>query len=213
MTKWGAAVAVVAATGCAALGPTAPVEGVRRAAFPVAVRFTSDVADPYWVMAGPSETYRSIRVNDRLRGRLEAYARAKSGPEGNPLDVLVHLERVDTAYGQLGRRGGGGTRLARAAPRTLTDALPMRLGSDREFDDGRPYRITKTVEVTLRAEASADGRLLAREPITVRLEETTEHDDIDLWTYDYLPLVDRALGEAVARLDEIVERAAALRSP
>lgn len=190
--------------GCAVAqrGPTEGTQGPRRAGYRVAVEFTSGVPDRYEVLSGPMETYRTLAINDRLRALLAGYTRDKSDEaSGRSAQVLVHLERVSTAYRQLGQR---------SPPPGSVRVVPASFGDREAFDrddDSRPEEIRKTASVMLTAEVRVDGRTLLREPVAAEVTEVTQREDIDAWAYDYTSVVDAALREAVAAVDALVDRA------
>ncbi|MBI5015451.1 MAG: hypothetical protein HZB55_08155 [Deltaproteobacteria bacterium] len=189
--------------GCAAAPTRAPPTAPRpaRSGYPLAIQFTSAVPDDYEVLSGPTETYRRLRINDRLRRLLDAYGREKSDASSpKRAELLVHLDRVTTGYRQIGFRRSPPAPVGRVVPASFDDDVFR-------DDDRRPEEITKTASVALTVEVRSEGRTLLREPIQVDVTETTKREDIDLWTYDYSGLIDQALGKALERLDALVDQA------
>jgi hypothetical protein len=191
--------------GCAT-SQTRPPEtspGPRKAGYRIAAQFTSSVPDAYEVLSGPIDTYRRLAINDRLRRLLDAYAREKSDESsGKTAELLVHLDRVTTAYRQIGSRQRQPPAAGRVVPASFDDLV---------FDDhdSRPEEITKRAAVALTVEVLSEGKTLLRESLTAEATQITKRPDIDPWAYDYSGVVDAALRQAVEALDGLVDRALA----
>jgi len=205
------------------------VRGVARWSGRVDVQFTSGVADPYYVLSGPAESYRAFRFNAMFREALNRYAAAKSGSGGGAITLLVHLDTLTTGYRQLGAgvvpEGpafalGGPVRLA-AAGLQVARGPGARLSHFREGDGDLsvPAEITKSAALGFSAELRAADRAVNREALTASAEVTMTWDDWDPWgrsgwnpwAYDYGPVLEALTWDAMARIDGFVD--AALRTP
>ncbi|MFU8856794.1 MAG: hypothetical protein ACNA8S_07270 [Deferrisomatales bacterium] len=229
--RWWVVAGLAASAGCA--GVVAPPahrgqigQAVQRGAAVVSVQLRSSVADPYYVLSGPSETYRAYRLTERFSRHLEAYAARKSAPEGPTIDVTVTLESVSTDYRQIGgveREAGRGlagaplhqsVRVA-AAGTVAVLRLPSLL-TGREWDGGGlsiPYEITKRARLAALVEVSSSGRSLARETVNAEAEEIVSWEDHDAWAYDYSAVFEALFRKVVAEVDRIVDQAAAGLAP
>lgn len=225
---WVMTVGLAVLAGCAGLTAlpahrSDPVPAVQRGPAVLNVQLKSAVAEPYYVLSGPSETYRAYRVNKRFQRHLYEYAAQKSATDGPSLDLTVTLEALSTGYHQIGGTEQGGNRRVasrwRGAPVQVAAAGSLTrlgiLGRFGGFDrDGNglsiPYEITKRAAVTATVEVAASGRTLARETATADAEEIVRWEDFDAWTYDYSTVFETAFRGVVAEVDRVVERVAVL---
>ncbi len=226
-TRWAMVLGWGLLAGCAGIAVPPGLRGepshaVRPGEAVLSIRLQSDVADPYYVLTGPAETYRAYRVTERFRRHLEGYAAQKSAAEGPRLELSVTLESLSTGYQQIGGadRGGKGrlARLSGKMPVQVAAAGPWaRLGilgrfSGLEGDGGDlsiPYEITKRATLTARVEVSSAGRTLARETVTVQGEEIIRWENYDAWAYDYARVFEAAFRKLIAEVDGLVDRAVA----
>jgi len=190
---------------------------------PVTVAFTSAVADPYYVLSGPVESYEAVRFNQLFREALERYAQAKSGPGSETVVLSVHLEGLTTDYRQLGAGvvPAEPFRVAAAGVRVARGPLGRMAHSRRDGggDLSVPAEITKAAALTFWVESRAADGAARREAMTASASVTLTWDDWDPWghpgwnpwAYDYRPVLGALVRDAVARIDGFVE--GAVRAP
>ena len=166
-------------------------------------QFSSDVPDDYYVFTGPAQSYDRFRVNERLRGALEEYARRKTGPAGTETAIVrVHLVSVKTRYDQLG---------ASLRPRRLPGLALADFDSYQE-DVSIPIEITKEVDLTASVEVLVGDRSLRKETFTVTSSETIDRDHYDRWAYGYSGVFNEALRLALKSVDRVVTEVLAVRA-
>lgn len=201
---------------------------VERLGGKVAVQFSSAVADPYYVLSGPVESYEAFRFNAMFREALGRYAAAKSGPGEEEVTLVVHLEALTTGYRQLGagipHQGGdwaaaGPIQLA-AAGREVARG-PFRSAAHFDEDGGDwsfPAEVTKSAALRFSAELRAAGIPAARESLSAHAELTVTWDDWDPWgpqwalrAYEYGPVLQGVIRDAMARIDGFV--AGSIKTP
>jgi hypothetical protein len=205
--------------------PGLEIPVAKQVAGKVEVRFSSAIADPYYVLSGPVESYESFHFNGMFRGALERYAAAKSGPGEGLVKLVVHLERLSTGYRQLGAGlPPAGAPLARAGRLQLASAdagAPLGLISQFRDDGGDwsfPEEITKSAALGFAVEVQSAGSAPSRESLSVSADVTVTWDDLDPWgpqwsakAYAYGPVLEAVTRNAIRRIDALLE--GVVRSP
>ena len=172
------------------------------------MKVTSDIPDPYVVLAGPAEAYRRVPVVQRLTRALERYASAAGSPDAREVvKVHVHLLEVSTGYDEVGaRKRQARVLLAYAGGPGGLPGPGEEL--ERDGDIPVPLEIHKSVRLSARVRVTAGRGSTLEEPVSVEATEVVYQEDFDRWSYDYGPLFDLAIRRLVGRVGEIVQRAA-----
>jgi len=190
----------------------------------VAVQLSSAIAEPYYVLSGPAESYAAFPFNAMFREALDRYVAAKSGPGAAGVTLVIHLEALTTGYQQLGagllpererwaaaepiRLASAGVEVARGPFGGLSDF--DREGGDWSF----PAEIYKSATLQFTAEVrSAEGPAV-REVLSAKSDVTVTWDDWDPWgpqwalrAYDYGPVLQQVIRNAMVRVDAFVDQA------
>lgn len=181
--------------------------------FKVLLHFSSDLPNPYYVLSGPFQSYRSFAVNDAFQNRLETYAAAKSDPLATQtLELTVHVTSLQTSYDRLGILPEGerqpGVLVAGLGWRDnwLLSAFDSR---HRDGDDDLPERITKTATLLAAVAIILPGQSEFREAIVARSVQVLERWDMGLGTHDYQPLLVEVQTAALRDIDRVLHRALA----
>lgn len=163
------------------------------------LNFGSKIADPYYVLSGPIESYRRFPFNRWAKSALQTRLAALSGdPSGPAVNVDLRLLELKTGYSQVGdgptladpRYGGIGR-------------LPLLAGDDMDSGDGPyiPSEIHKSVDLKADLTVSRDGRELLHKPLEIHIKTVIYWRDFDAWSYDY----GHILNLAIHRLSRDVE--------
>ncbi|MDW7710610.1 MAG: hypothetical protein SCH98_09050 [Deferrisomatales bacterium] len=143
------------------------------------VEVASSVPDPYFVLSGPIETYRSYPVNGWLREAFEEYGRQKAG---------------------------GGE--SRGVLRVRVDELTTRFRAIGSVADLRPERVFKTAVLRMRVSFQVDGSTLVERNLPVASEVSVGWDEVPrAGLYDFEDVLGRVIAQALAETDSVVEEA------
>ncbi len=187
-------------------GPAAP-PAIVQLPYRLNLEMTSKIPDPYYVLAGPSESYRRYPFNAWAEKALRQSLAASSGSPSQPqVTVEVQLDQLRTGYFEI---GGGPTR---SAPIYAGLAGRGLLSGDDMDDDGRaiPSEIHKSIQLTGALEIRKEGQLLTRRDLTVAEEEVVLWTDFDAWSYDYGNLLKAVIDKLNRQIDaELVKVLAA----
>lgn len=197
-----------AAGGC--IPKEIPPPLVERVPYKILLHYSSDLANPYYVLSGPFQSYGRFAVNESFQRRLEVYAEAKSTTSAiQTLELTVHAKELLTTYDRLGglpeeRRP---SRVAQAGLLGRGD-WPLSVfnsRSDGPFDD-LPEQITKTATLQLEISISLAGVPLTTQNLAPRIVQILERYDLGLGTYDYHPLISGVQEQALAEIDRLLQR-------
>ena len=190
-------------------GCTVPQEGPEREPVrPLAYRFnlemTSHIADPYYVLAGGSESYGRFPFNDWARSALRNRLAARSGTGDLPVvTVAVDLHRLTTAYDEIGE----GPTLHSPIYNGIGPQLLA--GGDFEEGDGRalPSEIHKSAELKGTLGLRLEGRIVAERPLRENVGIVIYWEDIDRWSFRYNDVLRAVIDELTKDVDaELVSR-------
>jgi len=148
--------------------------------FPYAVDIdlSSQIDDPYYVMSGPSETYRRFSFNGWCRSALQQF-RVENFKTGDQpvLSINIVLIKLKTSYDEFGMmpyQGG------------------LALFSGLDDDDGGldvPVEIYKGAALTAEIQLVANGEVILSKRLQPSFNTTVHGEDFDSWSYDYGPVL------------------------
>lgn len=163
-----------------ALGPGVSRGGeVWPATLFLTVEVASSVADPYYVLSGPIETYRSYPVNGWLREAFEEYGRQKAG-------------------------GGEG----RGVLRVRVDDLATRFRPVGMMTKHWPERVVKSATLSFGVSLEVDGKVLVERDLRAASEVTLGWDAFPRGSlYEFEDVLGWVIAEALAVTDGVVEEA------
>ncbi|AMV73893.1 hypothetical protein JCM30471_23130 [Desulfuromonas carbonis] len=196
--------ALVLIGGCVPVG-VVPIAEVQPLPYRFILAWSSQVADPYYVLAGPSESYRRFPFNAWAESALEEQLALRSSREGAPLvKVAVKLREVTTDYRQVGEApvmngillAGFGGGLASVA-------------GDFDQDGGRsiPEEIYKSARLDGELELYLGDRLLTRQHVASAVEQLVRWEDFDAWSYDYGSVLQALIADLRTQVDQILLQA------
>jgi hypothetical protein len=173
-------------------------EPVKPLAYRFTLEMTSHIADPYYVLAGGSESYGRFPFNSWARSALEKRLAARSGPGDLPVvTVAVDLHRLTTAYDEIGE----GPTLHSPIYNGIGPQLLA--GSDFEEGDGRalPSEIHKSAELKGTLKLRREGRTLVERPLQENVEIVIYWEDIDRWSFRYNDVLHAVVDALVKDVD------------
>lgn len=161
-------------------GPgSASAQGVWPAPLFMTVEFTTRVPDPYYVLSGPTETYRSYPVNGWLREAFEEYGRQKAGGGEGQGVIRIRVDDLTTRFRAIGSLG-----------------------------EIRPERVFKTAALRLGVTFQVDGKTLAERDLRAVSDVTLGgHDGPAASLYDFGDVFGQLIAQALAETDSVVEEA------
>ncbi|MDF1552514.1 MAG: hypothetical protein P1P84_05595 [Deferrisomatales bacterium] len=194
-----------------------PLPPPPRTPYAIDLVYTSALADPYYVMAGPAESYARYSITAQFAALLQHQLVQLSDPgSARAATLTVHLSALTTRYRRLGSSpppaAPQGTRYAMLGsdpPAILAAWQTGRFGDlmDREDQDADiPAEIRKGATLIATVEISGDGVAPLRQTVTA------EYDDlITRWEFDprdaysYTDVLDQTLRVATAEITAIVQ--------
>lgn len=167
--------------------------------------WSSQLANPYYVLAGPSDSYGRFPFNDWARQALQQRLQLRSGPASAPrVTVVVQLQKLTTGYDEVGAAPEFG-RIQYAG----LGRLPSILGDD--FDDGggppMPEDIYKSAHLTGELRLERAGKVVLTKPLSVEVREHINWQDFDAWSYDYGSVLKQVAATLVGDVDQDLVKA------
>ncbi|HSH69796.1 MAG TPA: hypothetical protein VK997_07750 [Deferrisomatales bacterium] len=194
-----------------------PLPPLPRTPYAIELVYTSALADPYYVMAGPAESYARYSITTQFEALLRHQLVQLSDPASDRSATLaVHLSALTTRYRRLGSsppptapQGPRYAMLGTDPPAFLAAWQTGRFGDlmDREDQDADiPAEIRKGATLFATVELSGDGVPSLRQSVAA------EYDDlITRWEFDprdaysYTDVLDQTLRVATAEITAIVQ--------
>jgi len=195
---------LVLVSGCVPMGG-GPVDPVQPLPYRFVLVWSSQVADPYYVLAGPSESYRRFPFNAWAESALEEQLALRSSRAAAPsVRVVVQLRKVTTGYRQVGEApimtgilfSGFGGGLSRAA-------------GDFDQDGGLsiPEEIYKSARLDGELELYLGEQLLTRQHVSSAVEQVVHWEDFDAWSYDYGSVLKALIADFRTKVDQVLLQA------
>jgi hypothetical protein len=192
-------VAVVALAGCR-YPPKDATPPIQPLPYHYHLELTSQIPDPYYVLAGPGQSYRRFPFNAWAGQALERQLKLRSGASQPTITVKLNLLSLATGYNEIG----------------LGPSLPtLRYAgvgggpwfSDRDFEDDGPAipsEIHKSVTLKASLTLARGERILSRENLEVQSKEVILRENFDAWSYDYGDLLKQAIRQLVEKVDDVL---------
>jgi hypothetical protein len=187
--------------GCTSPRPEVRLEPLPPLPFRVALEFSSALPDPYYVLSGPSDTYRRFPFNGWTRSALSSRLAARSGTETPEVTVVVQLVSLQTSYREMGSGPGPGAPLYSGIP-----GRSLLAGDDFDGGDGRhiPTEIHKSAQLTAELSLRQGGRTLVRKTLTPEAMATVYWENFDAWSYDYGDVLKQVITRLVKDIEAVL---------
>lgn len=173
------AFALAALAALAGLAAAPPAAAVWPAPMNVALDLETRVPDPYYVLSGPIETYRSYPFHAWVSEAFREYVRQKSGALEEEGILQVRVEQLSTRFRAIGSAG-----------------------------EQRAERVYKTARLRLATAFLTGGETLARRDGWLDAEVTLGWQDAGAERYyDFTDVLGAVIAKALAEADAVVEEA------
>ena len=164
------------------------------------LEWSSALANPYYVLAGPGVSYRRFPFNDWAQTALRQRLALRSGPSSAPtVRVVVHLQQLTTDYSEIGAAPAFG-RMRYAGLGGFVGVL-----SDDNDEDGgppTPEDIFKSAQLTGELRLVRDDKVLLRRSLSAKVRQQINWQDFDSWTYDYGSVLKQVIRIMVSDVDQ-----------